>query len=147
MSGGVELAVHPALLRKTLQQLLASCQSLALLTNGGLLVVLAFLDLGEDSRFLALALETPQCVLEGLVLSYLDHWHYLRIHPAFAPSPGTCRETVVGTTANVRLRAVFRQVLPDIRHVREEPDPRNMQPKPPQSARYIWSAFSGMSRI
>ena len=52
-------AVQFSLLRQTLEELLACGERFALSLDAGLLVVLALLDLGQNSRFLALALETP----------------------------------------------------------------------------------------
>ncbi len=69
------LAVQLALLSQTLEKLLTSGQCLAFLPNARFFIVLAYLDLCKNSRFLALALEAPECVFEALVLANLDQRH------------------------------------------------------------------------
>ena len=71
-------ALHLPLLRKPLQQLLPSRESLAFLADAGLLIVLTLFNFRENSGFLALPLETFQGVFEGFVLAYLDQRHRLR---------------------------------------------------------------------
>ena len=64
-----------ALLRQSLEELLPSSQCFALTLYTRLFVMLAFLDLSQDARFLALPFETAQCVFEALVLANLDQRH------------------------------------------------------------------------
>src|SRR4029077_4729096 len=55
--------------------LLAGLHGLALALHRGLLEVLPFPQLGQDSRFLDFALETAQGVLKALLLAHMHNGH------------------------------------------------------------------------
>jgi hypothetical protein len=65
----------PSLLGEALEGLLASGEHLPLPLGAGLLIVLALLEFAQDSGLLAFALETTQCIFEGLVFLDLHQWH------------------------------------------------------------------------
>ena len=61
---------------------------LTLAPHARLLVMLSLLDLGENARLLALPFETPECLLEGLVLPNMNHrWHRANSPPLSAGVP------------------------------------------------------------
>src|SRR5262249_31285631 len=63
------------LLRELAKHLLSSLDHLALALRARLFVVLPFLQLGQDSGFLALAFETPHGVFEGFIFLDVDQRH------------------------------------------------------------------------
>jgi hypothetical protein len=79
------LTVQFALLRQSLEKLLACRERFTLLTDAGFLEMLTFFDFRQYSGFFAFPLETLQGILEGLVLANLDQRH-LTDHPTFIPA-------------------------------------------------------------
>src|SRR5262249_44087937 len=71
----VRLECRPLLFRQLAQHLLAGLDHLALALGARLFVVLTLLQFRENSRFLALSLETPHGVLEGFVFFHVDQRH------------------------------------------------------------------------
>jgi hypothetical protein len=62
----------PALLGEFPEHLLARSDRLALSLGRRLLVMLPFFQFGEDSGLLALPLESPKSILEGLIFFHVD---------------------------------------------------------------------------
>src|SRR5687767_363815 len=85
-----------ALLSKLSENLFAGGNGFPLPLFTRLLVVLTFLQLGQNARFLALSLEAPQRILESLVFLDVDERH--------VPSPPSSQMTPVRRSIHSKFR-------------------------------------------